>query len=80
VLDATTRTPECLRLLGCALLLAFGLGTGPLFAQTATSDTQAVQARFGEFQARVGEKAPALAGERGFKHLSPRGAEQASSS
>ena len=72
MLDARTRTPECLRLLGCALLLAFGLGTGPLFAQTATSDTQAVQARFGEFQARVGEKAPALAGERGFKQLSPR--------
>jgi putative metallopeptidase DUF4344 len=72
VLDARTRTRGRLRRFGCALLLAFGLGTGPLFAQGAKPDTEAVRARFAEFQTRVGEKAVALASEPGFKQLSPR--------
>ncbi len=72
MLEARTRTRGRLRLLGCALLLAFGFGTGPLFAETAKPDTQAIQARFAEFQARVDEKAIALASEPSFKQLSPR--------
>ena len=72
MLDARTRTRGRLRLLGGTLLLAFGLGAGPSFAQGATPDTEAVRARFAEFQARVGERAVALASDPGFKQLSPR--------
>jgi hypothetical protein len=72
VLEARTRTRGRLRLLGCALLLAFGFSTGPLLAETAKPDTRAIQARFAEFQARLDEKAIALASEPSFKQLSPR--------
>jgi Putative metallopeptidase len=72
VLEARTRTRGRLRLLGYALLLAFGFSTGPLLAQTAKPDTRAIQARFAEFQARVDEKAIALASEPSLKQLSPR--------
>jgi hypothetical protein len=72
VLKPRTTTLERLRLLGCALVLALGFGTGPLFAQAPSPDTQALQARFAEFQARVDENAPALASERGFRQLSAR--------
>ncbi len=72
MLKARTRTRGWLRPLGCAVLLSFGLGTGPLLAQATAPDTQAVRARFVEFQAGVDEKAVALANEPAFKQLSPR--------
>ena len=71
MLEARTRTRGRLRLLGCALLLAFGFSTGPLLAETARPDTRAIQARLAEFQARVDENAIALAGEPSFRQLSP---------
>ena len=72
MLDARTRTPERLRLFGCALLLAFGLGIGPVLAQAPDPGTEAIRARFAEFQARVDENAIALAVGPSFKQLSPR--------
>jgi hypothetical protein len=59
------RKPKGLGSLGCALALILGLGAEPLVAETRT-----VQARFADFQARVDEKAGALAREPRFKQFS----------